>query len=60
MTWLEWIGAATLVIFTPLGAGLAFCLGLEMWVRCRDLRKAVLGYYWDKLKRESSAKSHGA
>lgn len=59
MTWLEWVGAASIAIFVPLGMAVVFVLFIQWWVERKDVRKAVLGYYYEKLKREYQERKRG-
>jgi len=59
MTWLEWVGAVSMVCLMPLGFLVVFMYFLEAWANQKHIRKAVLGYYYEKLKREYQKRKRG-
>ena len=59
MTWLEWIGIISIVLLMLMGFAVVFMLFLEWWVGRKDLRKAVLAFYHEKLKQEYRKRKRG-
>ena len=53
LNWLEWIGVVSLAIHGTLGACLTFIWLIAGLVDYTDFRKALTGYYWEKLKRKN-------
>lgn len=52
MNWLEWIGVFSIAMFGVIGAAMVVMLFAEWWVSRAHLRKAIFGYYANKLKSE--------
>ena len=53
MTWLAWIGVISLVTHGTLGAVFTFLWLLDKVISYTDFRKALLGYWAERLKREN-------
>ena len=53
MTALAWVGVASLIIHGGLGAALTALWLLDKIISYTDFRKALLGYWVERLKREN-------